>query len=892
MPTTISTSTANPVLGYPSQQMIDRNRVTGYLYALLKNSSGNYELFRSTNQGTTWTTQITLTRASIVEWSNIYIDYYGYLHWAYRTNESSQDRIYYRRLNLNATLAWSSEVLVASPANGGVAGAIHTGIDIAVGVGPTQWYVAIGVGTTSGASIGVTLYGVTAIGSSAPYANNNNFAGTRAWFHTGSGRITPSLDLSHTGDAKTNPYPDLWVAFGRSKLYLVRLAWNGNGWVGPTGATLIETLSLAHDSIAARWDGSRFLMCVQNPADTDTVRVYERNSANSSTTRRTTGTHTTGVIRNCAVNYNQVNGDIRVFAVGTSTAVVYFADFIRATGLWSSWAVAHATAVLGNNQYCVRESSYGTARHDLLTAHSGPTQVHSGQVLTYAPTVPAWNLAGAAYQDGGPADVALTLPLVWTFASPDPVDAQTAFALRRQIGAGALAYFKVSTLTWESTEQKNLTATTSRTLAAAWGADGDANHVYWVKVWDASDTASSYSLPLTLVPSAKVNPVIVDPTAAEVHTTDHVEVVWTATEQTAYRLILDRSILDLFGRSASSGWGSSDTGEAYTTSGGSASDYSVSGGLGRHSIGTASVTRRTLLPDTTRSDFYASFNITAPVVATGNSYNAGMIARQQDNSNLYLFKLEFTTSSTVLARISRFVAGSEVSLGSVQIATYAATNQFGVSLQAEGSALRIKAWKVGETPPSAWTIDTTDTTFTSGQFGFSTVLFGTNALPVVVLFDNLEASSTPLPEYDSGWVADSTTRAVTPPVVLPDLTGWVASLRTKNVEGLQSDPSLVAFTIDYIEPATPTLALTPLPAQGYIQVAITNPTPGGGQPALADQELWRRTTGDTGDGIRLVTGLASGATYNDWKAVHGVAYDYRVRAFGVNGTSIYSAWSA
>jgi hypothetical protein len=39
-------------------------------------------------------------------------------------------------------------------------------------------------------------------------------------------------------------------------------------------------------------------------------------------------------------------------------------------------------------------------------------------------------------------------------------------------------------------------------------------------------------------------------------------------------------------------------------------------------------------------------------------------------------------------------------------------------------------------------------------------------------------------------------------------------------------------------------------------------------------------------------GLASGASYNDWQVVSGVAYEYRSLVYGVNGTTTYSAWTA
>jgi hypothetical protein len=102
----------------------------------------------------------------------------------------------------------------------------------------------------------------------------------------------------------------------------------------------------------------------------------------------------------------------------------------------------------------------------------------------------------------------------------------------------------------------------------------------------------------------------------------------------------------------------------------------------------------------------------------------------------------------------------------------------------------------------------------------------------------------------------------------------------------------VTFTVDYVEPATPSLTATPMTALGVIRVAITNPAPTGGQPALVSQDIYRRIVGDTTDGTLIASGLASGATYDDWRVAAGVPYEYRSAARGVNGTTAFSAWTA
>jgi hypothetical protein len=232
--------------------------------------------------------------------------------------------------------------------------------------------------------------------------------------------------------------------------------------------------------------------------------------------------------------------------------------------------------------------------------------------------------------------------------------------------------------------------------SAQWpGAGGasDANHVYKVKVWDQALNASGYSTALTVVPSTPVNPAITAPTAAQVITTDHVTITWTATEQTQYRIRLN------------------------------------------------------------------------------------------------------------------IQAGAQV--------------------------------------------------------------------------------------YDSGWINDSVTRSVLVPYLLPNSTAWTLTLNTRNLEGLPSADQTRNFSVSFTPPATPTLVVTALPASGVNRTAITNPTPGGGQPAVADQQLWRRPAGNTNADtwVRVAAGLANNSSYDDWQAVAVISYEYQVIVRGVNGTSTSSAWT-
>jgi len=714
MPTIATTTNTTPFI-YPGTKLMVYD-VFGLndMWCMVKSSTANtYTIYRSTDGGVSWASYTSVVRASIIEIGSILTAGGAppwFLYWVYRTNESSQDRIYMRRFDLT-TGTWESERLVSVVGNGGVAGAVYQGMDIRVVVTPVSGtFVVVAVGSKVGANVGCSLYGVYEY----DYYDPNSFQVTQAiiggtfewWPEAGSGRVGPSLDLEHPGDGGGGPAgygvsPHLWLTFGSTKLYAVKLAWNGNGWSGPSTPVLIREGITAQDAIVGRWDGERFLMAVPNPTAgaTSTVSVFERNRANSATIERTTPVHPTGVVRNCSLSYNPVTGDIRVYAVGTSTTVLYYVDFIRATGLWSSWTTVLATAVLGatGNNWGVRPGIAGDSKYDVYTAHSGApnTLTHTQQSLSFAPFAPTWVFPVS----GQAADVAIGQFLDWVFSDPDPADTQSAYALSRQIGAGALAYWRASDSTWQPAEVQNTSGTTNKILAAGWGVATDAVHTYKVKVWDQANVPSAYSDALALVPSTPVNPTITAPAPAAVITGDHVTITWTVAEQTAWRISL------------------------------------------------------------------------------------------------------LTNPGAVLT-------------------------------------------------------------------------------------------------YDTGWAPNNlvpgtpTQLTFTVPYVLANGTGWTLQLTTRNNEGLASATQSVNFTVAYVPPATPTLVATPQPTLGVIRVVITNPAPGGGQPAVTTNDVYRRTVGAPLTALRVGTGVANNGTYDDWQAVAGVAYEYQVLSNGTNGASAFGAWTA
>lgn len=887
----IATTTNGTPFQQPSTTLLDRDPATGYLYCMLRSTTGTFDIYRSTD-GSSWSLFLSTTRANVSEIGSIFISTVGWLHWVYRTNESSEDRIYWRRLAL-ATSTWDTEVLAAHIPNGGVAGTVWTGLDMQMVVASGQEWIAIAAGTTYGGQRGVNLFGVYVPALPATAYAANLFAGSSGWYpeSASSGRITPSLDIEHTGDGKTSSTPNLWVAFGRSTLNLAKLSWNGGYWTGPTSTVTLNSSIGADDSIAGRWIGDRFVVAVPNPSSTSTVVVYERNRANSSTTTRTTPTHPQGVVKHCTLSYNHSSMDVRVYAVGTTTAGLYYVDFIRATASWGSWTSVLADVVAGTNvdQYGARRGTYGDSKHHAYSARSSAPQTqHTVQGVAFPPNTPTWS----APTSGVAQDVGATLTLDWDFTDPDPADVQSAYAISRQIGAGTLAYWRASDSSWQATEQQNTSATSALTLASGWASGSDAAYTYKVKVWDASSVASGYSTGVVVVPSAKVNPTLSSPTAGGTVATAAVTATWTVSEQTAYQVTLVAAdVLDSFSRTVADSWSTADTGETYTLVG-TAANFDIASGVGTIQPGATSSDRIAVVTADAGTDRTVETTVKWAALPASGVLRAGVVARYVDSSNWYIGEISIATTGVVTVQATKAVAGVKTVLATYTHPTvYVGGVNWRIRAAVTGSRIQVKAWRAADSEPTSWQVDTTDTSITTGTLGGVWARNETAVTTHIASYDTFSSVSAPN-SYDSGWVSSTSVTTLTPPTTLANGTAWNISVRTKNLEGLSSEWATAGFLVTYTPPATPTLVLSPLAAAGYITANITNPTPGGAQPALASQDLYRRVVGDTTNGVRVATLLSSGGTYNDWQAISGTAYEYRVLALGANGTTTWSSWTA
>lgn len=198
---------------------------------------------------------------------------------------------------------------------------------------------------------------------------------------------------------------------------------------------------------------------------------------------------------------------------------------------------------------------------------------------------------------------------------------------------------------------------------------------------------------------------------------------------------------DAFDRTESGGWGSADTGQAWTcTDGTSADNFSVTGGKGRVGA-TATATRYfTLAGEFTDAVLTAS--ITCDVLATGGNIQTGLIARAADVDTHYLCNITWTTAGTILLELFRRVSSTYTELADAgAVLHYAADDTVHAMFSVIGDKLQAKLWTAGSDEPAHWMIEATDSDIAAaGAIGTHTNLISTNnnAPPVIVDYDDIQ----------------------------------------------------------------------------------------------------------------------------------------------------------
>ncbi|HET9866606.1 MAG TPA: hypothetical protein VFQ06_04890 [Nitrospira sp.] len=211
-----------------------------------------------------------------------------------------------------------------------------------------------------------------------------------------------------------------------------------------------------------------------------------------------------------------------------------------------------------------------------------------------------------------------------------------------------------------------------------------------------------------------------------------------------YRAVVaeDIEVFDQFGRVVANSWGTADSGQVYTQTGGAAGDRVVDGVKASHVVDSVNVYRYNTIsvgaPDMTLT---VSSHINDSVI-TGAAAIAWLIVRRTDDSNYYGARLDYNTDDSVDLYIFKRVAGVQTVLaGPFEIATsFVAAQPFTVKVQIIGQELKAKAWDPalgGE--PGDWMLEASDSALLTGNTASLASRLETGNLDGIVTFsyDNL-----------------------------------------------------------------------------------------------------------------------------------------------------------
>lgn len=178
-------------------------------------------------------------------------------------------------------------------------------------------------------------------------------------------------------------------------------------------------------------------------------------------------------------------------------------------------------------------------------------------------------------------------------------------------------------------------------------------------------------------------------------------------------------LLDTFERTVVAGWGSADTGQAWTNTGGAAADYNVNTGTGQHLHTAANVAHvsRILGID---NQIDAAVTVTVNAIALTSPYRTSLAIRDLDANNQLRGELVFNTNGTVTAQIVQVLGGITTVAASIpSLTTYIAGSSFRLRMQAEATVIQFKAWDALTDEPTAWTLNATDSSTLLPNTGIS-----------------------------------------------------------------------------------------------------------------------------------------------------------------------------
>ncbi|GIH69073.1 LamG-like jellyroll fold domain-containing protein [Sphaerimonospora thailandensis] len=280
------------------------------------------------------------------------------------------------------------------------------------------------------------------------------------------------------------------------------------------------------------------------------------------------------------------------------------------------------------------------------------------------------------------------------------------------------------------------------------GASGDPDGSITGYAWDFGDGTTGAGQTAThTYPAAGDYPVTLTVTDDASATGTHADVVTPQPPANPSPTLAS----DAFGRTASSGLGSADTGGEYTLSG-AAAWFAVDGDAAKITMPSAGANRRAYLNSVSSTTSDTTFSVTTDKAATGNGIYLWGIGRSVSGQGDYRARVRLLSSNVVGLALSRVdTSNSEVLLAPEQGVpglTYSPGTVLKVRLQVLGTSpttVQAKVWPATSAEPVDWQVTTTDSTAglqAPGSVGFGVFLSGSAAnAPVVATVDDLSSNS-------------------------------------------------------------------------------------------------------------------------------------------------------
>ncbi|MEV5053183.1 PKD domain-containing protein [Arthrobacter sp. LAR12-1-1.1] len=202
---------------------------------------------------------------------------------------------------------------------------------------------------------------------------------------------------------------------------------------------------------------------------------------------------------------------------------------------------------------------------------------------------------------------------------------------------------------------------------------------------------------------------------------------------------------DAFGRTVTGGFGTADTGGAWTLSGGN-TNFGVNNGSGAVSLGAAGASRSAFLNSVSTAAFDGTVTVSADKIADGGGMFASLLGRRANNND-YRAKIKVGSNGAVSLYLTRVINNAETTIaGPLAIAglTMAPNDPVIIRLSLTGTAptaLSAKVWRASAAEPAAWQLNGSDSTAglqVAGGAGLVGYLSGSSTnFPVVLRFDTL-----------------------------------------------------------------------------------------------------------------------------------------------------------